>query len=104
MQLQTGYLFFNVGIIFFLMLGFAFLFALSILVRDFDIIKKSPFVFVMETALVSVLPAIPILFFAFSRGVPFETALNWLYGLSLKFAVFHVLFQVSGLYTYMFSQ
>jgi hypothetical protein len=72
-------------------------------VRDVDIIKRSPLLFIIETILVSLLPAIPIFFFVISREISFAVATAWVYGLSIKFAVFHVLFQVSGFYTYMFS-
>lgn len=103
MNTNAAYLLFEIGIVFILLLAFAILFALSIIIRDVEIIKQSPFTFVLETFIVSLLPAVPILFFVFSRGIPFETAVAWLYGLSAKFAVFHVLFQISGFYTYMFS-
>lgn len=103
METQAIYLILEIAIIFVLLLAFAFLFALSLVVRDFDVIKASPFKFVIETILVSLLPAVPILFFVFSRGIHLEVAVAWLYGLSVKFAVFHILFQISGFYTYMLS-
>jgi hypothetical protein len=103
MDIQAFYLLFEVGLIFILLFGFAVLFALALVVRDVDAIKRGPFLFLIETVLVALLPAVPFLFFVISRGIPLEVAAAWVYGLSAKFAVFHLLFQVSGFYTYMFA-
>jgi hypothetical protein len=59
--------------------------------------------FIMETILVGVLPAIPILFFIYSRGYPSSLVLKVFYGLIVKFAALHVLFEISGVYEYSFG-
>ena len=103
MDLTSIYLFIEYGILGFVILGFALLIGIAVIVRDVDMIKKRPFVFVTELLLVSLLPAVPVLFFAISRGMPFGSAVAWMYGLAIKFGLFHVLAQISGLYTFMFS-
>lgn len=103
MDIHAFYILFEIGLVFILLFGFAVLFALALVVRDVDVIKRAPVLFVIETVLVALLPAVPFLFFVISRGIPLEVALAWVYGLSIKFAVFHLLFQVSGFYTHMFA-
>ena len=103
MNLAGFYLLFELGIVFILLFGFAILFALALVVRDVEMIKRSPILFIIETILIALLPAIPFLFFVISRGIPLQTVATWVYGLSAKFAVFHLLFQFSGFYTHMFT-
>lgn len=103
MNLPMSYMIVEFGIIFFLLVGFALLLALTVVRKDVAIIKEHPFLFAIETVLVSMLPAIPLFFFVISRDMPMRTALNWFYGLSIKFAIFHVLFQISGFYSYLFG-
>lgn len=103
MDLQFAYLFMEYGLIAIFILGFALFFAIALVARDVDIIRKKPFVFAIETILISVIPAIPLFFFSVSRGIEFRKTLTWVIGLSIKFAVFHIIFQLSGFYTFMFS-
>jgi hypothetical protein len=103
MDLNSWYLFIEYGLVLFIVLGFALLFAIGLVVRDFEVIKKRPVIFILETLLISVLPAVPILFFVVSRGITMEVALTWLYGMCIKFAILHILFQISGFYTFLFS-
>jgi hypothetical protein len=103
MDLQAIYLFLQYGLIAVFVLGFAVFFGVSVVARDVEILKKKPFIFAIELLLVSLLPALPILFFVVSRGLDIATAITWMYGLSIKFALFHLVFQLSGFYTYLFT-
>lgn len=103
MNVPIMYMFIQGGLILFLVVGFAMLLSTAVVVRDTILIRKHPFKFAAELVLMSILPAIPLLFFVISRNLPMNVALTWFYGLSFKFAVFHILFQLSGFYTYLFE-
>lgn len=103
MDLEFVYFMFQTILIVVLAIGFAMLLGLSIAIRDVKIMKEKPFIFAIETLLISIVPAIPLLFFAVSRGITMTAALGWFYGLVIKFGVFHILLQLSGFYTYWFS-
>ena len=95
--------FMQVGLMAIIIVGGMILFAIGVIRRDVDFIKRHPFVFAMETLIVAIVPALTMFVFAVSRGISWILALQWFYGLAAKFGVFHVLFQVSGFYAYMFS-
>ena len=103
MDLPLLYILIKYALVSVFVIGFVVLFAMALVVRDIDVIKTHPFMFGIETCIVALLPALPILFFVVSREMELGTATAWLYGLSIKFAVFHILFQISGFYTYLFS-
>lgn len=103
MDLQFAYLFLEYGLIAIFILGFALFFAVALIARDVDIIRKRPIIFALETILIAVVPALPLFFFSISRGIPWMQSLSWVIALSIKFAVFHIIFQLSGFYTFMFT-
>ena len=86
-----------------LIIGFAILLGVTFAVRDFKIIAERPLIFIVETLVISVIPAVPLFFFTLSRGISMASATKWVAGLSIKFAIFHIVFQTSGFYTYMFQ-
>lgn len=100
MNLQVMYVVMEIGLVAFLLVSVALLLFAAVMRRDFDMIAKRPFAFVVELLVVSIVPAIPILLFAATRGMEWDMALAWFYGLAIKFGVFHVLLQISGFYTY----
>ena len=104
MDLEFVYFLIQAMLIVVIAVGVAVLIGLSVAIRDVKIIKERPFLFAIETLLISILPAVPLLFFAVSRGIPMAKALAWFYGLAFKFAVFHILLQISGFYSYWFQQ
>lgn len=103
MEASVYYVVFNVLMISALLIGFGYLLMLSILVHDTQKITDSFIYFVVEWAVVAALPALPILFFVLSRAMSIEKAKVWFWSLATKFAVFHLLFQLSGYYRYMFA-
>lgn len=103
MESTTIYRFIKASIIVFLIVGFALLFATAIEVHDTAVIRTHPWLFVAELILMSVLPAIPLLFFVVSRKISIKIALFWFYALSAKFAILHILFQLSGFYSDLFG-
>jgi hypothetical protein len=81
-----------------------FLGYVSMIVRDTAFPSEHPWLFVLETFLVGILPASVLYFITGFR----ETGRINLHALNVeflllaaKFAAFHLLFQFSGLYTYM---
>ena len=97
------YIFVEISIVTALIIGTLILLPLSILRKDTYIITNKPFLFIVETILICILPAIPFLFFVFSRNITFAHAKKLAYALSIKFMIFHILFQISGFYTYLLS-
>jgi len=101
-DLELLYFLFKIAIIVILVFGFAYLIALAAIVHDYSIIVNKPFLFAIETMLMSLLPGIPILFFVVTRNITWKKAWVWFASLSIKFAIFHVLSQLSGLYNWLF--
>lgn len=98
------YVAFNLLMLAAVAIGFGYLFLISILVHDTSMITDNFFYFIAEWVVVSALPAIPMLFFVVTRTMTIETAKVWFWSLSIKFAVFHLLLQLSGYYRYMFAE
>jgi hypothetical protein len=103
MDLEYQYFVFEIMVLGVIFIGLAYLLALSMIVRDYKLIVERPFIFIIELLLMSLLPGIPILFFVVSRGTTLTQAWVWFVSLSAKFAIFHVLSQLSGFYTWIFS-
>ena len=103
MDLEYLYFLFKIGTLFIILFGFAYLLALAIIVRDTDMITGKPFIFVIEVLAMSVLPGLPLLFFVMSRGISWTHAWIWFGSLSVKFGLFHILMELSGVYRWLFS-
>lgn len=92
------YLVFEIFKVVITVLIFVYLFVLSIVVNDYKIIVERPFLFTVELIFMMVLPAIPVLFFAISRSIPFAKAVSLAVLFSVLTGIFHILFQLSGGY------
>lgn len=103
MDLEYLYFLFKIVTLMILLLGFAYLLALSIVVRDVQLIKARPFLFAIELLGMAVLPGLPLLFFVVSRNISWKTAWLWFVSLSVKFAIIHVLLEISGTYRWLFT-
>lgn len=103
MDLEYQYFLFEIAVLGIVFIGLAYLLALAIIVRDYKLIVERPLIFAIELLLMTLLPGIPILFFVVSRGTSWTSAWVWFASLSTKFAIFHVLSQLSGFYTWIFS-
>ena len=103
MEAKTTYRIIQASIVVFVLTGFALLFATALEVHDTAIVRAHPWLFIAELILMSVLPAIPLLFFVVSRQMTLKVALYWFSALSVKFAILHILFQLSGFYTDLFK-
>lgn len=101
--MELLYMIVEFGILAVVVVGFGILLGVTAVVRDFEMVIRRPLVFIVETLIVAFIPAVPMLFFVVSRGISMGTALRWFYGLAIKFGLFHILFQTSGFYTFMFS-
>jgi len=97
------YLFITIAVITVIVIGLIILIPLAIIRRHFDFIKSHPVAFTIETILVGLLPALPLLAFIQTRGVDSSMAYKLFYGLIVKFAAFHVLLEISGYYKHEFG-
>lgn len=83
--------------------GLIYLVILAALVHDLEFITKHPVWFVIETAAMFALPGLPILLFMISQDVKPSAAMKFFLGVGVKFAIFHVLLHLSGIYRVMFE-
>lgn len=103
MDLEFLYFLFKVATLLIIVLGFAYLLALSIIVRDLDMVLNKPFLFTVELLAMGLLPGLPLLFFVASRNITWKQAWLWFVSLSIKFGVFHLLMEFSGTYRWLFA-
>jgi len=76
----------------------------SLIVRDYGFIIHHPLPFIVELLFFSLIPSLFIIIvFVRTRHIPVKDSLNWLGVLTVKFAMFHILFQLSGVYTVLFT-
>lgn len=76
----------------------------AVVVRDYKYIVDHPWYFVIETIVVgAVLSAIFTVTFARTRNIDKHTAFIWYLVSVLKFGGFHILAQLAGIYTNIFS-
>jgi hypothetical protein len=84
--------------------GLGALFIAALFVRDYKYIVDQPAYFILETLIFSaVFACLFTVIFAKTRNIPGKTALVWYFVTLLKFAVFHILTQLAGVYTIIFS-
>jgi len=77
---------------------------LSAIVRDTEFIVKDPIKFTIETILMGIVPALAILLVIYYRTNKISTTnISEFFLLAGKFALFHILFQLSGYYRYVFG-
>lgn len=103
MDKEYLYFLFNILTVVLLVIAFIYLLVLSIIVRDYKIIVERPFLFTLELIFMTVLPAIPILFFKISRNIPMKDAIIWTVNFAWQAGAFHVVLQLSGIYSYLFG-
>jgi hypothetical protein len=80
-----------------------FLGYVAAIIRDTTFPTKNPWLFIAETAVVAFVPASVIYIMTDFRGGSGKNLNIDFMLLAAKFAVFHLLFQFSGVYTYFFS-
>jgi len=100
---QFVYIFVEIAIATAMLIGFIILLPLSIMKRNTTMIKNKFFTFAIETFLISVLPSIPMFFFIYSRGLTYDTSKKYVFTLIIQIAIFHILFEISGFYNYLFT-
>jgi len=88
---------------FLLIVSVIFLTTVSVFVRDLSYPIKSPYFFVIETLLMSFLPAIVLLLMCIFRGYSItNTVIIEFLVFAAHFGVLHILFQFSGCYSILF--
>ena len=76
----------------------------SFIIADVTFIKLYPMDFILEILFVGLIPALLMAFiFAKTRKMNNKDILYWFLTLSIKLIIFHILFQLSGLYTHAFG-
>jgi len=71
----------------------------SAIIRDYLYIVEHPIKFTIEMIFFSVIPSLLItLVFVRTRNIPMNDGIMWFVLMVIKFAIFHVLFQLSGIY------
>ena len=76
----------------------------ALVVRDYKYIVEHPWAFVIETVIVgAVIASIFTVTFARTRNLDAHTAFMWYLASMVKFGGFHILAQLSGVYTIIFS-
>lgn len=94
----------NNGIIWSVIIAVIILVVTSVIVRDYEFIVKRPLAFGLELFVVSVVCSFLIcIVFLRTRNVPVKDTLTWFIAITIKFALFHILFQLSGVYTILFQ-
>lgn len=83
--------------------GLIFLLALAAVVRDTEFITKHPIMFIIETIAMFVFPGLPILMFMLTQDVKVTVAFKFFISIGIKFAIFHVLFHLAGMYRILFE-
>lgn len=76
-----------------------YLVILAVVVRDYQFIVDHPLNFAVETVLWATIPCVPLFYFAISRNISMTVIWTWAISLSVKFVIFHILLQLSGVYS-----
>ena len=88
------------GIIIIIVIAVIYLSILSFINRDFDYPINHPFLFTLETLLMSVGIGSIVFFMAWGRNaINYDTFIQFVV-VVLKFGILHILFQFSGIYSY----
>lgn len=82
-----------------------FLTTVSFYVKDFEFPKNSPYLFTLETFLMTFLPAIAFICMFWFRGhMDNKNLITEFIIFAAHFTVFHLLFQFTGAYSHLFSR
>lgn len=77
---------------------------LSYIVQDLKYPRAQPINFTLETLCATFVPALILYIVMFFRGIPFTRGRHLEYlAISVKFGLLHIMFQFSGVYTYLLS-
>ena len=75
----------------------------AIIVHDYHFIIQHPVYFTLETITLAVIPALAIMVFYLTRSIKLKETLLSFVVLAIKFGILHILFQLAGVYTYVFQ-
>jgi hypothetical protein len=82
--------------------GFLFLLVVAVLVHDVQFIIMYPLLFIIELFVVTFFPATSFFIFKISQKVDSKFVAGMFWAVAVKFAIFHVLFHLSGFYRQLF--
>ena len=84
--------------------GILVLAIISTIARDLQFIKDHASDFFLELLAIALFPSLLIvLVFTKTRNLSKKDAMFWFFSFFMKFAIFHVLFQTTGLYSSIFN-
>lgn len=85
-----------------LVLYLIFLIIIAIIAPDVSFIKMKPTEFIIELFLVPTGACLPLLYFAYVRGLTMKKTLILFISFWIKLAVIHLLLEISGFYNWVF--
>ncbi len=89
----------------FMLLSIVVLLIVSVFVHDYDFITKHPDMFFLEILFLCVIPGVIIgLIFTITRKLRRQDSVYWTFIIILKLLIFHILFQLSGIYSTMLGK
>jgi hypothetical protein len=79
-------------------IGLVILIITAFFVRDYHFIVQHPYYFLIEVLVFSIVPSLVVLILIKTRELPVKESLFWFLILAGKFALFHIVTQLSGIY------
>ena len=74
----------------------------AIIIREVELVKAKPWIFLLELCAFSIVPAIPVFLFGWVRNLPIKTTLFIFVSFVIKLAILHLLLEFSGFYKWLF--
>jgi len=101
---SSVYHFIKYSMIFGIAFGFIILFISSVLVHDTAYIQKHPKFFISETIIMGILTTLPVVLICYLRGVDKKGMIIDSGLIFVKIVLLHIGFQLSGVYSVLFSK
>lgn len=74
----------------------------SIIIRETELVRTRPGLFVVELLCFSIIPSIPVFIFGYVRNLPLKLTFYLFISFVLKLAILHLLLEFSGFYKWLF--
>lgn len=74
----------------------------SAIIRDYEYMVKYPLYFTAETLMFAIVPAVIVFIFIKTRGMKVKDSVYMFLIMVVKFGLFHIFLQLSGIYTLLF--
>lgn len=74
----------------------------ALIIRETELVKRKPLIFLLELLAFSIIPAIPVFIFGYVRDLPLKLTFYIFITFVLKLAILHLLLEFSGFYKWLF--